>query len=455
MLFEKVSSGGISHNSYIVGSQGTAAVIDPRRDCEIYLEIADNAGAVITHIFETHRNEDYCIGSPELAAQCGAGIFHGSRLPFAYGNAVQEGDRFTLGSLDLTILETPGHTEESISLALRDHDVSEDPFMVFSGDTLFAGDIARTDFFGTERRAEMAGKIYDSITKKILPLGEGVIVCPAHGAGSICGGDIADHPITTIGYERRTNRFLKMTREEFIRYRKEESPYTPPYFRRMEEYNLRGAPILGRIPRPPHVGIRAVKEFIKQGARVLDIRSPTSYAAGHIPGSLSIWRDGVPAFAGWYLDYQHPILLVDDFNLDTGPVVRNLIRLGYDRIAGFLAGGFAAWSKSGQETGSIGVCTVQQLKEKVEQGSPFILDVRDIRNYRSFGHIKGARHVYVGELARHLEEIPRDRPIIVTCDAGMKGSLAASYLALNNYQMVTNVLGGMQAWLKAGFPVER
>lgn len=455
MLFEKVRAEGISHNSYMVGSQGTAAVIDPRRDGEIYLEIANKAGAVITHIFETHRNEDYCIGSLDLAAQCGAGIYHGSQLPFAYGNPVHEGDRFTLGSLDIRILETPGHTEESISLVLRDHDVSDDPLMVFCGDTLFAGDIARTDFFGMERRDEMAGKIFDSITGKILPLGDGVIVCPAHGAGSVCGGDIADHPFTTIGYQRRTNRFLKMSREEFIRYRKEESPYTPPYFRTMEEYNLRGAPILNRIPCPPHLGIAAVKEYIKGGAQVLDIRSPASYAAAHIPGSLSIWRDGIPAYAGWYLDYQHPILLVDDFNLDTGTVVRNLIRLGYDNIAGFLAGGFGVWLKSGLEAGSLGTCTVHQLHEKLEMESPFILDVRDIRNYRSFGPIKGAHHIYAGELPLHLSEIPRDRPIVVTCDAGMKGSLAASYLARNNYRNVTNLLGGMQAWMKAGFPVEK
>ncbi|PKL58804.1 MAG: MBL fold metallo-hydrolase, partial [Methanomicrobiales archaeon HGW-Methanomicrobiales-5] len=194
MLFERIVSEGISHISYLIGSRGQAAVIDPRRDCEIYLEIAQKNGLVITHIFETHRNEDYVIGSKELASHCGAEIYHGAAMPFSYGKPAREGDTFFLGSLELSLLETPGHTEESISLVLKDTEVSPHPYMVFCGDTLFSGDIARTDFYGVDRKAEMAARIYQSITEKILPLGDGVIVCPAHGAGSVCGGEIADPP---------------------------------------------------------------------------------------------------------------------------------------------------------------------------------------------------------------------------------------------------------------------
>ncbi|MDD1697475.1 MAG: MBL fold metallo-hydrolase, partial [Methanoregula sp.] len=205
MLFERIVSEGIAHNSYLIGSGGRAAVIDPRRDCDIYLEIARRNELVITHIFETHRNEDYTVGSVELQQRCEAEIFHGAKMAFAYGKPVYEGDRFTVGSLVVSVLETPGHTEESISLVVQDTDVSDQPYMVFSGDTLFAGDIARTDFYGQERKAEMAKKIYESIVQKILPLGDGVILCPAHGAGSICGGEIADYPFTTLGYEKKTN----------------------------------------------------------------------------------------------------------------------------------------------------------------------------------------------------------------------------------------------------------
>lgn len=455
MFFERIVSEGIAHNSYLVGSGGKAAVIDPRRDCDIYPEIAQQNELVITHIFETHRNEDYTIGSLELKERCGAEIFHGGKLAFAYGKAVKEGDTFTLGSVELSVLETPGHTEESISLVLRDNEVGEQPFMVFTGDTLFAGDIARTDFFGKERNAEMAAKIYDSINKKILPLGEGVILCPAHGAGSVCGGKIADHPFTTIGYEKTTNRFLSISRESFIAQRVTESPYVPPYFRQMEINNREGAPIFHHVPALRLLSVPEVNQLRKDGCQIIDIRSPTSFGAGHIPGSISIWREGLPAFMGWFLDYQKPIIIVDDFNLDPDRVLRHFIRLGYDRIAGMLSGGFPVWTKAAQEIGTVPTCSVQQLKQRLDIEKPFILDVRDIKNWRAVGHIRDAHHRYIGELPQHLDEIPKNEPVVVCCDAGFKGSLAASILAIHHYHQVTNVLGGMTAWKRAGFPVEK
>jgi hydroxyacylglutathione hydrolase len=455
MLLEMIRSEGISHNSYMLGSGGKAVVIDPRRDCDVYLDIAQQADVVITHIFETHRNEDYVIGSRELATRCGAEICHGAQMEFGYGVPVKEGDTLKIGSLELAVLETPGHTEESISLVLRDLEVSGEPYMVFCGDTLFSGDIARTDFFGMERRAEMAAKIYDSIMTKILPLGDGVIVCPAHGAGSVCGGEIADHPLTTVGYERRTNRLLSMGRDEFIRQRIQESPYQPPYFRQMERYNKDGAPILACLPRLKPLGISDLNELRRAGAQVVDIRSPTAFAAGHIPQSLSIWRDGIPSFAGWFLNYQFPIVIIDDFNIGLDSTLRHLIRLGYDAAAGYLAGGFPAWFKGAQEIASFATCSVQQLSERLGLETLFILDVRDIRNYRTVGHIGGAHHIYVGELPDRIAEVPRNEHVVVYCDTGYKGSLATSYLAINRYHAITNVLGGMQAWKQAGYRIEK
>jgi hydroxyacylglutathione hydrolase len=454
MLFERVFSEGIAHNSYLIGSGGRAAVIDPRRDCDIYLKIARRNELVITHIFETHRNEDYVIGSLELQKRCGARIFHGDKLTFSYGNPVKEGDEFTIGSLLVKVLETPGHTEESISLVLRDPDVSDQPYMIFSGDTLFAGDIARTDFFGEERKAEMAAKIYDSIINKILPLGEGVILCPAHGAGSVCGGEIADHPFSTLGYEKKTNHFLTKGREHFISQRSTESPYYPPYFRQVEKYNRDGAAILHRMPDLVSLSIPEINQLRKSGCQIIDIRSPTSFGAGHIPGSISLWREGLPSFMGWFLDYQKPIIIVDDFNLELDNVILHFIRLGYDNLAGVLSGGFPAWTKAAQEIGTVPTCSVHQLKERLEKEKPFILDVRDIKNWRAVGHISGAHHTYIGELPQHLDEIPTNQSIVVYCDAGYKGSLAASILSIHKYRGVTNVLGGMTAWKRAGFPVE-
>ena len=294
MIFERIFSEGLAHNSYLIGSGQHAAVIDPRRDVLIYQEIADRHECTITHIFETHRNEDYVIGSLDLQKRTGADIYHGAGMDFSYGKTVTEGDRFKVGTLEIAILATPGHTEESISLVVRDREVSDLPYMVFCGDTLFAGDIARTDFFGDERKAEMAEKIFASITEKLLPLGEGVILCPAHGAGSVCGGEIADHPFSTIGYEQKTNPVLALGREGFIARRITESPYLPPYFRKMEEYNKNGAPpasLQSHVPAPLRSG----------SPETLQNRLP----AHRHPLSHRVWSRAYPgeplALAEWHL----------------------------------------------------------------------------------------------------------------------------------------------------------
>ncbi len=455
MLFERIVAEGLAHNSYLIGSGTDAAVIDPRRDCGIYGEIARKNGLTIRHIFETHRHEDFVIGSLELQERCGVEIWHGAALPFSYGKPVHEGDRFRVGSLEIEVRETPGHTEESISLVVRDREVSGEPYMVFCGDTIFAGDIARTDFYGQERKGEMAGKIYDSITGKILMLGDGVIVCPAHGAGSICGGEIADHPFSTVGYERQINSLIRMGREAFIAMRDAESPYTPPYFRQMEQINRVGASPLSRDMFPKFLTIAEVTAYRNAGCQIVDIRAPAGFSAGHIGGSISIWRNGLASFTGWFLDYEKPIVIVDDFNLGLDRVARQFVRLGYDNLAGVLVGGFPAWTKAGKEFATIPTCSVHQLKESLKTESPFLLDVRDIKNWRALGHIPGAHHIYVGELPDHLREIPNNKPVVVYCDTGFKGSLAASILARTKYRAVTNVLGGMAAWTAAGFPVER
>ncbi len=453
MLFERVFSAGLAHNSYIIGDAGKAVVIDPRRDGEIYLEIAARNGYTITHIFETHRNEDYVIGSLALAGRCGAGIFHGAAMDFAYGTAVHNGDKFSVGSLSLEVLATPGHTEESISLVVRDQKSGNTPLMVFCGDTVFAGDIARTDFFGNSRKEEMAEKIYDSIAQKILPLGDGVILLPAHGAGSVCGSEIADHPLTTAGYEKATNPVIGKGRAGFVAGRKTESPYLPPYFRTMERYNRDGAP----LKHPPDLrqfGVSELAGLIKTGCQLVDVRAPGGFAAGHIPGSYSIWRGGISSFAGWFLNYEDPIVIIDDYNQNMDQVMLQLFRLGYDNVAGILAGGITAWYKSAGETGRTRTCPVQELRAELDRGSPFLLDVRDIRNRRAVGHIRNSFHVYVGELPLHLREIPADKPVYVFCDAGYKASIAASILARHHYREVTNVLGGMTAWNHAGYPLE-
>jgi hydroxyacylglutathione hydrolase len=449
MIIERIVSEGLAHNSYLVGAGGAAAVIDPRRDIGVYLDVARRNGLAITHIVETHRNEDYCVGSIELAEKTGAQVLHGAQMDFAYGVPVRDGDGFTIGPLRLGVLETPGHTEESISLVLTDTRVSRDPFLVFTGDALFAGDVGRTDFF-PDRLAEMAGKLHDSLWKKILPLGDGVIVCPAHGAGSVCGGEIADRPFTTIGYEKRTNPALGLFRDAFIRLKVGEHHYYPPYFAVMERYNRTGPPPIdtGHPVRP--LSPDEVADAAAKGAQVVDIRGPSAFAAGHVPGSLSIWQKGISSFLGYYADYTYPVIFVDEFDDGIAGAEVQARRIGYDLISGYCAGGMAAWARSGRPVGRCGTCTVHDVG-----ADHFVLDVRDIGVRERTGHIPGSVHIYAGHIESHIEEVPRDRDVYVICDSGFKASLAVSVLLRHGYTRLTTVLGGMTAWMNAGLPLEK
>lgn len=444
MFIETIRSEGLAHQSYLVGSDGAAAVIDPHRDCEVYLERATAHEAAITRIFETHRNEDYLVGSPELARRTGATIHHGSSLDFAYGEPTSHGDRFEIGPLTIAALETPGHTAESLSYVLYDQG---EPYMVFTGDALFAGSVGRVDLMSDDRAANAAA-LYDSLHRHLLSLPDGTVVCPAHGAGSVCGVGIHDLPLSTIGHERATNRSLAMDREAFVAEKAGELTYRPPYFRRMEELNRDGPPV------PPERWLlRPIGPSKLAGMQVVDIRSPTAFGAGHVPGSLNIWRMGLTAFMGWVLDYDRPIAVVDDFDLDLDRVAAAFLRLGYDNLAGYLGGGFEAWFRSGLPVDRFPIWTVGDLRDHL--GEVTVLDVRDGNNRAGQGAIPGSLHIYVGELASRLDEVPRDRPIAAHCDVGYKGSLAASLLTAHGFDRVVNVLGGFTAWKSAGYPVEK
>ncbi|MCU0630956.1 MAG: rhodanese-like domain-containing protein [Methanoregulaceae archaeon] len=457
MILKQITSEGLAHHSYYLGSGRTAAVIDPRRDCDVYLDIARGLDQQITLIFETHRNEDYVTGSRELAKRTGAGIYHGPVTAFSFGSRVEEGRSFQLGDLELSVLETPGHTLDSISLVVRDKKVSDDPYLVFTGDALFSGDAGRTDLLGRGRGEEAAGMLYDSIWNKILPLGDAVLLYPAHGAGSVCGADIVDHPVTTTGYEKKTNPLLRKDRTDFIGYKTREHHYVPPYFSRMEVVNLEGPAVMGQLPDLIPYTNRQVKELAAKGAQLLDIRAPGSFGAGYIEGSLSVWREGLAAYMGWFLHYDAPVILVDDFNLDLDPVIRQFVRLGYDNLKGYLAGGFPGWYKAGERFSRHRVWSARDLHTVIESGTEdlYLLDVRDIHNREKAGHITGDHHMYVGELPGRIQDVPENADIVVYCDAGYKGCLAASYLSIHDYPRVTNILGGFAGWSAAGLPVEK
>lgn len=453
MIFERIKSEGLAHLSYFVGSGNEAIVIDPRRDCQIYFDIARREGMKIKYIFETHRNEDYVIGSLELKELTDAEIYHGKGVDFKYGIFVN-GQEFNFGSMKLTALHTPGHTDESMSYALTYPESGKAPLMVFTGDALFVGDVGRTDLYGPEEIPRMAANLYESIFNKILPLGDGVILCPAHGAGSLCGGAISKREYSTLGLERIQNPALQRTdKEEFIKFKLEEKLEFPPYFKKMEQYNLQGPPLLKGLPVPE---LLFPKEFVKEmekGAMVVDTRMPHSFGGAHIKGSYGIWLKGLPYYAGWVLPYDKPILLVLEEKDQLETAVSYLVRTGYDSIAGFLNGGISSWYMKALPVESLNLISVQSLKDKIEKNEEMvILDVRRDEEWEK-GHIEGARHVYVGHLEENLDKVPRNSPIIVYCDSSRRSNIAASILKKNGYDMVYNVLGSMTAWKNAGYKV--
>jgi hydroxyacylglutathione hydrolase len=456
MIFERVKSEGIAHISYFIGSNSEAVVIDPRRDCQVYIDLARREEMKIKCIFETHRNEDYVIGSLELAHFTGAKIYHGPGLDFKYGEKLKDGQEFHFGTLKLTAIHTPGHTDESTSYTLADLTVGEEPIMVFTGDTLFVGDVGRTDLYGPKETSRLAGNLYDSIFNKLLPLGDKVILCPDHGAGSICGGPISEREQSTLGLERIKNPVLQKTkREDFIQFKITEHHERPPYFRKMEQYNLNGPPLLGHLPNHTPLTPKEFQEQMQLGAVAVDTRMPPAFGGAHIKGSYSIWLDGLPSFAGWMLPYDKPILLVLEDKEQLERAIRYLVRLGYNEIAGYLSGGIEAWYNEALPIKHIGLLTVQELKKRLDRGDDLlVLDVRRKDEWDN-GHIEEALHIYVGHLEDRLKEVSVDRPIAVICNVGHRASLGASILRREGHQEVYNVLGSMTAWKNAGHAIVR
>jgi hydroxyacylglutathione hydrolase len=452
MIFERIKSEGISHNSYIVGSDGEAVVIDPRRDCQIYVDIARYNNLRIKHIFETHRNEDYVIGSIELGKYTGANIFHGSGLDWQYGQIVTDRDEFTVGKYKIMAIHTPGHTDESMSYVLVDPSQNTANIMVFTGDALFVNDVGRTDFYGLDEVRRLASNLYDSIHKKLLPLGDGVILCPAHGAGSVCGTNIGDRDESTLGIEKIQNPLLQKSKNEFIEYKQNEHLERAPYFQQMEKYNLSGPPPVGCIPLPHPLHRDEFKKEIEDGAIVVDTNLPDVYGRVHIKGAYNIWLEGLPVFAGWVLTYDKPILLVLERKTDLEKAVRYLLRCGFNRVNGYLEGGTESWYHFNMPVGHLPMISVTQLKTMMEEGnSPFILDVR-AKNEWIEGHIEESHNIYVGLVSQRINEIPDDRNVVVLCTTGRRASFAASMLLKAGYSNVYTLLGSMNAWEKAGYP---
>ena len=449
-----IKSPGLAHTSYYVSNKGESFIVDPRRDIGEYLKLAQNDCANLKYVFETHRNEDYVIGSLELKEASKVEICHSKKTPFNYGDhSLSDGDRFQIGDLEIECLWTPGHSFDSICYALYDLRGCDDPLAVFTGDTLFIGDVGRTDLSGEEHWEELSGRMYDSLHEKVLTLGDHVIIYPSHTAGSICGSQISNREISTIGYEKLTNIQLSLEKEKFIENRLNNHMPRPPYFSRMEEWNLKGAPLLKDVPVLKGLRLEEFEEEAgKQSTVILDTRQPDAFAASHITGSVNIWLRGTTYFPGWVINYKEEILLVSDRKEDLQTAITNLHRIGYDKIVGYLCPGIDAWRNANKSIESTDAMHIDDLRKLLEKGQVYVLDVREDHEYFS-GHIEGSQNIYVGHLMDELDKVPLDKYICMTCGWGGRGSIAASLLQKKGYR-VANLLGGMNAWNSAKLPIK-
>ncbi len=454
MLFERIESKGLAHYSYLVGDRGEAFVVDPRRDVGVYLDIAARRGCRIAHVLETHRQEDFVLGSIELGRLSGAEVWHAdAELPYRYGRPAANGQEWRVGRLVVTAVATPGHTAGSMSYVV--HDPLGAPWVVFTGDALFAGDVGRVDLPGPERMAEMAGLLHTSLFRTLLPLGDGVIACPSHGAGSVCGTAIADRPWTTFGLEKLLNPKLALSDRAAFIAEVGKTHERPPYFRRMETLNLDGAPALGSVPVPAALAPAEFHERAAGGAFVLDTRFELAFATAHVPGALSIWLGGLASFAGWFVPYDRPVLLVTEGD-DPRDAALTLARMGYDNVEGCLAGGMLAWHTAGLVSERTATVTVQELCRLIDEGSgPAILDIRGTEEVERTQHVPDAIQLPATELPERMGEVPRNRRLHIFCGSGVRSMMAASLLAVKGIRDTAVVLGGLSGWASVKCPLDR
>ena len=461
MYFKQFYLGCLAHASYLVGSGGEAAVVDPQRDVDQYLTEAEAEGLKIKYVVETHLHADFVSGHTELAARTGAEIVFGERAGARFAHrAVREGDELRVGAVVLRVLETPGHTPESISLVVIDTEVSPEPQKVLTGDTLFVGDVGRPDLAGARGHTpqEMAGMLYESLHGKLLRLGDAVEVWPAHGAGSMCGRNISKETSSTIGQQRRFNYALApMARDEFVRLMTTDLPEAPAYFPADAELNRAGAPPLMEVRPPSALIAQQVAAYANLGYVVLDVRTAAEFGAGHVPGALNVGLGGqFASWAGALIPLGTPVILVAADEEQVDEAVTRLARVGHDSVRGYLRGGMAAWREAGFEVSEVEQVSVAELRRMLEDVEDLqVLDVRRTAEFAA-GHAPRAASAPLSPRLRdEAARLDPARPVAVICAGGYRSSAATSMLRPLGFRRLYNVEGGTGAWLSAGYPVEK
>lgn len=440
MFLKRYFVEGIAHASYLVGDGGEAAVIDPKRDVDEYIADAAAAGLKIVAVLNSHPHADFASGFKELAARTGAKIYTSHLAPTKYDCVkARDGQRIKLGELEIEIIETPGHSPDSLSFLVRENG---QPTVVFTGDLLFVNDVGRPDLRDAESDpTALAGALYDSLFKKILSLPDDVKVYPSHGAGSLCGRALGSAPFTTVRQEKQMNWAAQIKdRAEFIKQMLANLPDRPAYFSFDVGLNLKGAPALSELPALHALTESELKQAAADGAVVLDTRHAALYGAGHFPGSLNIGL-GSAMFATWtgfFVPGNSQIVLVVSDASAVEKARLALARIGFDRVLGYVDADVI------EQTSQLTQLSAYDLKSEHNEPS-YVLDVRTAGEWQS-GHIDAAKHAPLARLAGRLQEVPKDRRVAVICGSGYRSSLAASLLMRAGYNRLANVMGGMSAY---------
>ena len=448
-MFQRFFDEGLAQTSYLIACARTrdAAVVDPRRDIDVYIQAAAQHGLRLVYAIETHTHADFVSGARELATH-GAVVVAGpgADLQFPY-REVSHDESLELGDVSLRILHTPGHTPEHISVVVREPDA---PVRVLTGDTLFVHAVGRPDLLGVDQMRALADDLHRSLFDTLLSLDDHVEVHPGHGAGSLCGAGIGQAPHSTIGQERRFNPLLQLrTRAEFVKAVLDDLPETPPYFPRMKRINRAGPPLfdLGRgIPPVRALSPDDVASLVGDGALLLDMRSPDAFGAGHPDGALNVGLGPrIGYWAGWLVPAASKLILLPSDPPQAGEAARQLLRVGFDDVCGYLDGGFEAWTQGGFPAVTLELIGARELRDRSAHGErQTILDVRTRREWES-GHIEGAINIPLGELPDRTRELSGERTIITVCESGYRSSLAASVLQRAGVNVV-NVSDGTAAY---------
>ena len=463
MIFKQFYLPCLAHASYVIGDEqtGTAAVVDPQRDTDQYIAFAAEHGLKIKHVFLTHLHADFVAGHLELRDRVGAKIYLGAAAKAKYAfTPLHDGEILEFGCVRLKILETPGHTPESVSILVYDLNASDtQPHSVLTGDTLFIGDVGRPDLrvaLGWSA-TELGGMLFDSLHDKLLPLPDQSLVYPAHGAGSLCGKAISKETVSTLGEQRRSNYALQpMSKEAFIQVVTADQPDAPAYFTYDAVLNSEERPTLDQaLAREMNpLTLDAVLELQAAGAQILDTRDATEFASAHLAGSVNIGLVGQYAtWAGTVLDRKHPIVIIADPERENESAVR-LGRIGFDHVAGYLKNGLESLKSRPDLVAFTERLSAQFAAEVLSSSQPpLAIDVR-APGEREQKYIAGSLSVPLNRLTENLEKLPKDRPLLVYCAGGYRSSIAASLLQRSGFDSVSEIASGITGWEAAKLPVQ-